>query len=131
MIFGIIEGSAGVVSVDSFAAHVDIAFSRLVAVLMVAPYSEQQFVSENMPIKTSSCTRWSREIDREILVDSSGDKQADDHPYSEPLRLSRTQTKLCGASIQVDAPVLLFACLTETLLLQRLIALCPSLPFAF
>ena len=39
---GIIEGSVGVVSVDSFAAHVGLAYSRIVAVLMVEPYSQKR-----------------------------------------------------------------------------------------
>jgi ADP-heptose:LPS heptosyltransferase len=41
-LLGIIEKSVGVVSVDSFAAHVGLAYSRTVAVLMVEPYSQQQ-----------------------------------------------------------------------------------------
>jgi ADP-heptose:LPS heptosyltransferase len=45
----IIERSAGVVSVDSFAAHVGIAYSLPVAVLMVAPYSQQQSYPANIP----------------------------------------------------------------------------------
>ena len=43
----IIEGSVGVVSVDSFAAHVGIAYSRPVAVLMVEPYSQQRSYPAN------------------------------------------------------------------------------------
>ena len=39
----------GVVSVDSFAAHVGIAYSRIVAVLMVEPYSQQRSYPENNP----------------------------------------------------------------------------------
>ena len=46
---GIVEGSVGVVSVDSFAAHVEIAYSRIVAVLMVEPYSQQRSYPENNP----------------------------------------------------------------------------------
>ena len=46
---GIIEGSVGVVSVDSFAAHVGIAYSRAVAVLMVRPYSQQRSYPANNP----------------------------------------------------------------------------------
>ena len=46
---GIIEGSAGVVSVDSFAAHVGLAYSRTVAVLMVEPYSQQRSYPQNNP----------------------------------------------------------------------------------
>ena len=46
---GIIEGSAGVVSVDSFAAHVGLAYSRVVAVLMVEPYSQKRSYPENNP----------------------------------------------------------------------------------
>jgi ADP-heptose:LPS heptosyltransferase len=45
----IIEGSVGVVSVDSFAAHVGIAYSRPVAVLMVGPYSQQRSYPANNP----------------------------------------------------------------------------------
>jgi ADP-heptose:LPS heptosyltransferase len=45
----IIEGSAGVVSVDSFAAHVGIAYSLPVAVLMIAPYSQQQSYPASLP----------------------------------------------------------------------------------
>jgi ADP-heptose:LPS heptosyltransferase len=43
----IIEGSVGVVSVDSFAAHVGIAYSRTVAVLMVGTYSQQRSYPAN------------------------------------------------------------------------------------
>jgi ADP-heptose:LPS heptosyltransferase len=43
----IIEGSVGVVSVDSFAAHVGIAYSCSVAVLMVPPYSQQRSYPAN------------------------------------------------------------------------------------
>ena len=43
----IIEGSDGVVSVDSFAAHVGLAYSRSVAVLMVKPYSQQRSYPAN------------------------------------------------------------------------------------
>jgi ADP-heptose:LPS heptosyltransferase len=43
----IIEGSVGVVSVDSFAAHVGLAYSRSVAVLMVKPYSQQRSYPAN------------------------------------------------------------------------------------
>jgi ADP-heptose:LPS heptosyltransferase len=43
----IIEGSIGVVSVDSFAAHVGLAYSRPVAVLMVEPYSQQRSYPAN------------------------------------------------------------------------------------
>ena len=43
----IIEGSVGVVSVDSFAAHVGLAYSRPVAVLMVEPYSQQRSYPAN------------------------------------------------------------------------------------
>ena len=46
---GIIEGSAGVLSVDSFAAHVGLAYSRMVAVLMVEPYSQERSYPENNP----------------------------------------------------------------------------------
>ena len=46
---GIIEKSVGVVSVDSFAAHVGLAYSRIVAVLMVEPYSQQRSYPENNP----------------------------------------------------------------------------------
>ena len=46
---GIIEGSAGVVSVDSFAAHVGLAYSRVVAVLMVEPYSQKISYPDNNP----------------------------------------------------------------------------------
>ena len=46
---GIIEGSVGVISVDSFAAHVGLAYSRSVAVLMVEPYSQQRSYPENNP----------------------------------------------------------------------------------
>jgi ADP-heptose:LPS heptosyltransferase len=45
----IIEGSVGVVSVDSFAAHVGIAYSRTVAVLMVEPYSQHRSYPANNP----------------------------------------------------------------------------------
>ena len=45
----IIEGSVGVVSVDSFAAHVGIAYSRTVAVLMVGPYSQPRSYPANNP----------------------------------------------------------------------------------
>ena len=41
--------SVGVVSVDSFAAHVGMAYSRTVAVLMVEPYSQQRSYPENNP----------------------------------------------------------------------------------
>jgi ADP-heptose:LPS heptosyltransferase len=44
---GVIEGSVGVVSVDSFAAHVGIAYSRPVAVLMVDRYSQQRSYPAN------------------------------------------------------------------------------------
>jgi ADP-heptose:LPS heptosyltransferase len=43
----IIEGSVGVISVDSFAAHVGLAYSRAVAVLMVDPYSQQRSYPAN------------------------------------------------------------------------------------
>jgi ADP-heptose:LPS heptosyltransferase len=46
---GIFEWSVGVVSVDSFAAHVGLAYSRTVAVLMVEPYSQQRSYPENNP----------------------------------------------------------------------------------
>ena len=45
----IIEGSAGVVSVDSFAAHVGLAYSRVAAVLMVEPYSQKISCPDNNP----------------------------------------------------------------------------------
>jgi glycosyltransferase involved in cell wall biosynthesis/ADP-heptose:LPS heptosyltransferase len=48
-LLGIIEESVGVVSVDSFAAHVGLAYSRTVAVLMVEPYSQQRSYPENNP----------------------------------------------------------------------------------
>jgi heptosyltransferase-3 len=45
----IIEGSVGVVSVDSFAAHVGLAYSRPVGVLMVDRYSQQRSYPANNP----------------------------------------------------------------------------------
>jgi ADP-heptose:LPS heptosyltransferase len=49
-VLGVIAGSIGVVSVDSFAAHVGLAYSRPVAVLMVEPYSQQRSYPENIRI---------------------------------------------------------------------------------
>jgi ADP-heptose:LPS heptosyltransferase len=48
-LLGIIEKSVGVISVDSFAAHVGLAYSRTVAVLMVEPYSQRRSYPENNP----------------------------------------------------------------------------------
>ena len=45
----IMEGSAGVVSVDSFAAHIGLTYSRVVAVLMVEPYSQEISYPDNNP----------------------------------------------------------------------------------